>query len=262
MNKKNKLILPFLPDNLESLNKMEDEIRTDSILFINSEADLKNYLDLIYISLNIIFDVSTVYKSKNDDELIIQYLGVRLFNTGVTSIRLLLTGYYQNSYALQRDLLETGYLLDYFSIDTTKISEWKYCSKKDRLNNFKQDTIRKALDKRDGLVSGKRTKLYQTMCEYATHPTFLGFKLLAPNGFVKIGPFYNKKYLKSILQEFTLLFSYITSVFLVHFKNLPNCFLKVRINFYDTLKMWAKKYLNTNISDIDTERLKQLVELI
>ena len=120
--KSKELILPWLPEQFESLNKEEDRIRTRSILQINSEPDLKAHLEIIQASLNILFHLSIDYKNQTDDEQTIQFLGIRLFNTIIISLKLLLTGYYQGSAFIQRDILETGFLLDYFTIDPSKIS--------------------------------------------------------------------------------------------------------------------------------------------
>jgi len=116
MNDKSNLILPWLPENLESLNKQEEENRTQSILQINADPKLKDHLEIVYASLNMLYNITISYKNQTDDELTIQYIGIRLFNSIVSSFKLLLTGYYQSSVILQRDILEIGFLLDFFSI--------------------------------------------------------------------------------------------------------------------------------------------------
>ena len=60
-----KIITPWLPENLESLYKHEEELRTKSILGINADHNLKDQLDIIQESLNMIFDLTKSYKTKN-----------------------------------------------------------------------------------------------------------------------------------------------------------------------------------------------------
>lgn len=51
------IITPWLPENLESLHKHEEEIRTKSVLEINSDKELKDQLVITQESLS--------YSSKN-----------------------------------------------------------------------------------------------------------------------------------------------------------------------------------------------------
>lgn len=43
-----KIITPWLPENLESLHKHEEELRTKSILEINADQNLKDQLIVLY----------------------------------------------------------------------------------------------------------------------------------------------------------------------------------------------------------------------
>lgn len=262
MDDKNNLILRWLPENLESLNKQEEENRTNSILEINADSRLKDHLEIVYASLNMLYDLTISYENQTDDELTIQYLGIRLFNSIVSSLKLLLAGYYQSSVILQRDILETGFLLDFFSIDHSKISDWKKSSRKERYNKYRPSIIRKALDERDGFKKRKREQIYQIVCEYAVHPTYPGIKLVAPKGLGKIGPFFHSKYLKSLIGELAMRVPLFTLIYLSHFKRLPSSFLMVQADFLDKLKTWSQKYLKLNLNHIDTDRVKEWIKLL
>jgi len=72
MKNHSKLILPWLPENLENLNKNEIKIRTNSILQINADAVLKDHLGIVYQSLNLLFDLTISYTNQSDDELTIR----------------------------------------------------------------------------------------------------------------------------------------------------------------------------------------------
>jgi hypothetical protein len=257
-----KIITPWLPENLESLHKHEEDLKTKSILEINADKNLKDQLVIIQESLNMIFDVTKSYKTEDDEELTIQYLGARLFNSIVTAIKLMLSGYYQSSVMLQRDIVEIGFLLDYFLSDKSKIIEWKNSSTKERIENFSPATVRKALDDRDAFQGKKRQQIYKLMSEVATHPTYGGFKLLAPSGKVHLGPFFDVKYLKYLVQELALRVPNFTVVYMSHFENLPTNFLKVRVEYIAKVKDWAKKYLKSDLKHIDIQGLQEEVEFV
>lgn len=258
----NSLILPWLQDNFESIHKYEEEIRTKSILFINSNPALKDHMDLIYESLDMIYTFSFVHKNNNDDELTIQFLGIRLFNSIVSSIKLFLSGYYQVALMVMRDILETGYLVDYFTIDKSKISHWKASSNEERKKEYSPAVIRKALDERSGLKGEKRREKYQSICEYASHPTYQGNKLISTNGLGQIGPFIDEKALKAVVEELVMQLSYTTIIFTEHFKNSLANILKVEVDYLDKNKHWFEKYFNTDLSHVDTEYVKELTKYL
>lgn len=110
------IITPWLPENLDSLHKHEEELRTKSILEINADQNLKDQLIIVQESINMIYDFTKSFETKKAMELTIQYLGARLFNSIVTAIKLMLSGYYQSSVMFQRDVLEIGFLLDYLTL--------------------------------------------------------------------------------------------------------------------------------------------------
>lgn len=256
------IITPWLPENLESLHKNEEDLRTKSVLEINGDQNLKDQLVIIQESLNMIFGVTKSYKTEDKIELTIQYIGARLFNSIVTAIKLMLSGYYQNSVMLQRDIVEIGFLLDYFLSDKTKIEEWINSSTKERMDKFSPATVRKALDDRDGFEGKKRQEVYKLMSEVATHPTYAGFKLLAPDGKVHLGPFFDAKYLKHLIHELALRVPNFTVIYISHFEKLPSTFLKVRVEYLAKIKEWAQRYLKSDLSHLDIDGLKEQVEFV
>ena len=254
------IITPYLTDNLESLHKYEEALHTKSTLEINSEPHLKDQLIIVQESLNLIFDLTKSYKKQNDDELTIQFLGIRLFNSIVVSIKLLLSGYYQASAAIQRDILETGFLLDYFLSYPIKIEEWKNSSNEQRKKKFKPVDIRIALDKRDEFKEQKRMKAYQLLCELAAHPTAEGFKMVSPTGLGEVGPFFDKKYLEATIEELSVKVPLFAIIYLSHFKNLPEEFLKPRTDYLHHLKKWAQKYLGSDMLNVNIEEISKEVD--
>ena len=170
--------MSFPPDNLESLHKEEESIRAESLAAIGADAALKEHLEMIHASLDTIYAFTIAHEKPTDDELTVQRLGIRLFNTSTSSLTLMLAGYYQNSIMLLRDLLETGFLIDYLAIQPNKIQEWQPSTEKQRTKKFSPFKIREALDDHDNATGKKRAEIYKVMCTYGTHPTPEGFRLV------------------------------------------------------------------------------------
>ena len=229
-----------LPANLEALHEQVEGIRAASKLTIKGTAEAREQLDIVYASLNMLFDITNSYDYVNDDELTIQFLGLRLFNTVTSALELLLAGYYQSSVILQRDLLETGYLIDYFRSNKSKISRWKAASAKERQRKFQPSAIRKALDVRDGEAGRNREQIYQTVCEYAVHPPYAGNQLVSPDGLGLIGPFFDERYMGALLKEMAMRVPSFTEAYLDHFDALPSEFNEVRSDFLAKLDVWQK----------------------
>lgn len=93
-------------------------------------------------------------KQLESDRLIaVAGLRARLFNSSSCSLKLLLSGYYQEAVSFIRDILEITFLANYFTVDDTAIDRWV---KNPDEKEFKAVNIRSALDKRGGLSEQKR----------------------------------------------------------------------------------------------------------
>jgi hypothetical protein len=145
-------------DNLISLHKHEEELRAQSLAEIKASADLSEHWSLVAEAMNAIYAFSHDHPHASENELTLQYLGIRLFNAAGASIKLAISGYYQKAFDQLRDVIETYFLVDYLSTYPGKIEEWKAADKKKRIAHFGPSLIRNALDKRDGYTSGERKK--------------------------------------------------------------------------------------------------------
>src|SRR3989338_4455233 len=92
------IIIPELPDKLKNLSKGEEKIKSDSIILLKSDAILDRRLTAYELAMDTVYSLVKDYKNINDDELTIQYVGIRLFNALSVSLRLMLSGYYQISF--------------------------------------------------------------------------------------------------------------------------------------------------------------------
>ncbi len=214
-------IAPPLPKHLQFWHHKAERIRRKSLRFIEADDDCTDAARLLQSALNVTHDLTKVHQHRDEDELTLQFLGIRLFNSIVTSYEMMLCGYYQVSLALQRDIMEEGFLLDYFDCDHTQIRRWREADNEERKKHFKQVKIRETLDARDGQPSEERRQIYEMYCEYAAHPTYAGNILLAPRGSGEIGPFFEEDMLRHGLFELTRQSLWAATNYVALFSNLP-----------------------------------------
>lgn len=236
----------MLPENLNSLHKHEEQIRADSLRFIESQQNLSDHLAMIYESMGIIYVLAHDHANATNDELTIQYLGLRLFNSAASSVKLSLSGYYQSAFALVRDIFETVALLDYLHTNPSKIAVWKASDKKQRITEFGPGAIRNALNDRDQFAGNRRKEMYDRLSEYASHATAPGFQLLAPEGLGQIGPFKSEKYLKAWLEEAVKFLAHGGTIFMRHFPNVEPSLLLEKAGFLDHANRWRNKYMGNS----------------
>lgn len=271
MKNNKELILPYeLPGTLGSLSKHEQEICDKSVFEIKKSVELSDHLDIIHESLEVLYFLSHDYRNQTDDELTIQCLGTRIFNSAVSSLKMLLSGYYQSSLMFQRDIIETQFLLDFLTIERpdgqSEISAWKNCTNQERQNRYRPKKIRTALDKRDGFKHKNREARYHEFSEYATHPSYPGFELLAPDGLVKIGPFFHLPSLADLLKVSARHTLGAAIVLDCHFplkklslgvpKKLAWHYLEGLLDFIDNVDTWADKYWETSLSRGGTDEIR------
>jgi len=117
-------------ENLRTLHGEEEMVRVQSLTTIEQRADLHDHLAIIAETMNLIWAFSLEHTYQDDDELTMQLLGIRLFNAAAVSVKLALSGYYQKGLVHLRDVIETGFLIDYLTTCPDKIPEWKAADKK------------------------------------------------------------------------------------------------------------------------------------
>ncbi len=194
-----------LPENFISLHRHEEGIRQQSIAAIEALPDLLLHAQALESAMNALDHFTRGYSTDEQDKLTIQLLGIRLFNTSASALKLLLSGYYQTSASQMRDGIETANLIDYFTIDPKLVSQWREADDKERWKRFKPVAVRAALGKRDGKkLTERRDEVYKVFSTYASHASPKGFRLLrpTPNGLALIGPFFEPTALTALFGEF------------------------------------------------------------
>ncbi|SEH43065.1 hypothetical protein [Tardiphaga sp. OK245] len=230
-------------DNLSTLHCEEERLHVAHLEQTAKDNELRDHIHLIREAMNMIFTLTHDHINRNDDELVMQYFGIRLFNTMASSIRLSHAGYYQGAFSCLRDFLETYFLVDYFGSFPEQIQLWKAADEKQLRNEFGPGAIRNALDTRDGFKEKNRKKTYDLISHYATHATPGGFHLVTINDLGKIGPFQRPAMFTAWMQEAVKMACNSGLVLGRAFKDVDASTSAIKANYLADLKHWQSKYL-------------------
>jgi hypothetical protein len=145
-----------IPGNFRRLHQGEEFVRGRSLEAIEHADDLLLHLEVSEKAADIIHYFVHRDEHRDDDDLIVRLLGIRMFNCLNATLKLLLSGYYQASTLQQRDIIETFFLLDYFLTDQSLVARWRLADDKTLRSEFSPVNVRKALDARDAFTGEKR----------------------------------------------------------------------------------------------------------
>jgi hypothetical protein len=187
--------------NLLSLHGGEEMLRTEALRRISETPLLLLHFEVTAAAMDLL-DVFRQYPATDEDTKVKQALGIRLFNAHAATIKLMLSGYYQNATMVLRDVLETVFLADYFRTSPTEVARWRMADKKTLLKDFKPAVIRGKLDARDGVTTKKRGDAYALFSGLAGHASMEGFAMLRPLGKdMHTGPFLDNSVLGAVSAE-------------------------------------------------------------
>ncbi len=191
-----------IPENLVSLHNLESELRTRAITIIDGNAEFQLHLALVEAAMGLA-NVYRQFETEDQDLKVTQVLGMRGFNAFGASLNLALAGYSQNAALIQRDILETVFLLDLFSSDRNLITRWRNATHQERMREFSPVKVRERLDERDGLKNKKRFEIYEMLSILAAHPNMNSTLMMRPEkgGDIFIGPFIEETTLDAVLSE-------------------------------------------------------------
>jgi hypothetical protein len=232
--------VPDIPPNLISLHGEEERIRALSLAAISSNSEQAEHLALIHEAMQIVNALTRDLQHRTEDELTLQLLGIRVFNTASGALKLGLSGYYQLAFHVARDLLELTNLLDLFKDHPDKIAHWRSCTPRERKKHYEPRAVREHLKKRDGL---DRDTIYRVFSQYATHATYPGFRLIAPGGQGQVGPFFDLKLLAAFIGELVKRLGFCALVYSTHFESIPVPFLMHKGDYLRKLDRWRQTYL-------------------
>ncbi len=231
----------------------ESQIEVQQDKAIGETPELRDHVGIINAALDYILTTLRIYNHSDEDELAALRLAVRCFNSGAASLRLLRGGYYQPSFAMIRDLVETTFLLDLFQRDKATIAEWRTLPAKKREDRFKPFAVRSRLDEMDGYKEARRAAAYKMLSTYAAHPSPEGFQIISPNGMTQVGPFPDAGLLTAGLQELSKHLAYAAIVISGHVESDDCAVLSVKQAYFDKLERWNAKYLLRATTPEDNE---------
>ena len=250
------------PSNFDNLHAGEEFIRTKSKEAIQGSPDLLHHLNMVAVSMSIVDHFARGYSHRSDDQLIVQFLGLRLFNSMAGAVQGIMSGYYQNATMQLRDLLEVGFLLDYFKYDESQIAKWKACSEGERNKLFSAFKVRTTLDARDGFTEEKRKEHYQLLCNLGTHASMQGFELLRPaaGGNAHCGPYFAQRVLDATLSELAKVAVGAAGNFRMFFDpdGLPD--LEAKLHFMESESAWFEKFFGRSLDVGQLSAMRRMVE--
>jgi hypothetical protein len=232
------------PDRLRSLHDEEESLRVESLARITRSSDLASHLLMIRGCMELVLALVHDHVNASEDELTVQLLGTRLFNSTASALKLALSGYCQSAFTHVRDAFETTALLDYMRSRPDQIAAWKNSDAGQRKSKFGPRAIREALDLRDGFEGKKRQEAYGRICEYAAHPTAPGFRLLTKDGLARVGPFLDAALLKALIEETASLLVHGTLILSANFEVVEPSILLDKAAFVEHAAAWRRRYFD------------------
>ncbi len=116
--------------DIEETHGHEENLRRESMALIVADPELSRRLEMVQKAIALIFGYTIDHTSRSEDETTMQLLGIRLFNAAASGMKLALSGYYQTAFHQARDIMETGFLLDYFRSSPEQRTVWKQSDQK------------------------------------------------------------------------------------------------------------------------------------
>jgi hypothetical protein len=252
----------MLPRNLELLRQGEEALREETLRRTSEWPEIKQHLYMMERAMDLIHNLISSGDSEDRDLMCLRMLGARTFNSLAVTIKLSLGGYYQASALQLRDVLETIFLLDYFSMDRSLVTEWRTAPDKQRRKKFGPAVVRKALDYRDALTTSKRTETYDMFCRLAAHPTPDSATMLMPvqgSKTIHVGPFLEPEGLKALLSEATVCAVQVGMVFrrLIGAKTIEQ--LESGVAFSEAQSEWFSEFFGVEPDEANLEALRSLL---
>ncbi len=199
----------FVTDELKRLDQWavtEDGVRQRTLRHISSSTTAKPIIACMAHANRILFEECVTHPNDKEcqhtaDQHVILYLGTRLFNGTLAFWSLVKSGYYMPAFAIQRDLIESGLLVQRFMIRPSDIEVWRLASQKVRIRKFGAATNRRFLEHQDYPNLYDKFSFY---CEAASHPTPLGRVITEMDGRNWTGPHFNRILFEKVIRDMAL----------------------------------------------------------
>jgi hypothetical protein len=249
------------PENFTLLHQGEEFIRARSLEAIHASDSMPHHFELIADSMDLIEYFARHFAHTSENQLLIQHLGIRLFNGSASAVQLMLSGYYQTAVLQQRDLLEVVFLLDYFQTNRAMIAEWKTCDEGTRNKRFGAFHVRKALDDRDGFTERKREAHYKLLCSLGGHASFQGLRMLRPidGSDAHCGPFFAEPSLVATVEELTTIMVQAALVFTRFFDAKSRVDFAPKLTFMEKQGIWFERFFGRPFDRQPLEEMRAIM---
>lgn len=231
-------------DYLDNLQLQESLIRGQIWAAVSSDGALNDHLSCVQDAMDHLTMLLQVESSPGSNLHTFQLLAMRLFNSGASTIKVGLSGYYQAAFQLLRDTLEVVNLLDLFRIDVAAVTRWVAVSDKKTAKEFIPFSVRQALEKNPEFSGQRRDSIYSTYSDIALHPTYKGIGLMSSSGACKLGPFFDLRLTRALLEDLATHLSHATlAISILIDKDLPEEVLVSKGVFLQRLDTYHGKYI-------------------
>lgn len=231
------------PSNLRNLHQHEEFVRVDSLAAITADETLSDHLQAVHDALDHLTVLMQVESTPDSDSHTLQLFVIRLFNTRASALKLGLSGYYQIAFQLLRDSLELVNLVDLFRADQTIVSQWKAADDKKLRKDFSPAAVRTVLATFPQYAGQDRKKLYALFSGHAAHITYNGFHLVAPRNSPMLGPFFESKLLRALLEDLGQHMSHATIALSSMFEKGELPVLMAKAAYLEELGKYRQKYI-------------------
>src|SRR5690606_31739738 len=103
----------------------ERQLQSKAYEWATNNSDLSAHLDITERAMDLLDVLARGQVEVDDDGRAIQHIGIRAFNGFATAWQLMSTGYFQVAAMVQRDLIETISLANYFHHFPEQLKIWR-----------------------------------------------------------------------------------------------------------------------------------------
>ena len=190
-----------IPENLHRLWAEEDALIKWADGIIASEPYLVEHVDLIEAYLDCI-EAVRVAIPEGERHIALCGLHLRQFDSMSHALRAAMSGNYVGCVMYARGLVETEFLIDFLMEEAGRPEEWLSSDPGTAREKFGANSVRIALDKRDGFMERKRKKRFDMLSAMGCHPRPSGLDLKRDGTrAINVGPFKQAKVLEACIQE-------------------------------------------------------------
>lgn len=190
-----------IPDDLIRLHNYEELLRSQALALIEGDDALGRHLEVVHDVMNHLMILAKLPSSSGTDLETLQLLGIRVLNFISAGLKAGLSGYFQVAFSVLRETLETANLIDLFLIRPELVAVWKAGDEKNGRELFSPVKVRMNLSGHANYKGQDRQPRYRLLSNYASHPSYAGFKLLQNGTCYEVGPFMALRPLKALLED-------------------------------------------------------------